>query len=286
MLFLLGAIIFNIIRTFVMKYSESHDGNRYGVTVFNYVTGTLLGYFFLKDKSLLSAGTDKCFVLGFAGINSFLFVAVLLLMQYNVYRNGAPLTTTFSRMGLIIPILVSAILFGEIPTIVKIIGILLSLGAVIYMNGGRKIEKTEEEYGVQKRSYGSLIILLICGGSEELMNKLFNVFGQMADQEAFIFYTFLFSTILSLGIFFSKNRSLTKRDMLSGIMIGIPNQLAATFILKAAGEIPAYIVYPCYSAGVIFAVNLINYLVFKEKLSRRESTAIVAIAAALVLINL
>lgn len=286
MIFLFGAILFNTIRTFVMKYSESHDGNRYGVTVFNYVTGTLLGYLFLEDKSLLSVCTGKGFVLGFAGINSFLFVAVLLLMQYNVHRNGAPLTTTFSRMGLIIPILASAVLFGEIPTMVKIIGILISLGAIIYMNGGGKGGDAEEEYNVQKRSYGSLIILLLCGGSEELMNKLFNVFGQMADQEAFIFYTFFFSTILSLGIFFAKNRSLTKRDMISGIMIGIPNQLAATFILKAAGEIPAYIVYPCYSAGVIFVVNLINYLVFKEKLSKRETTAIVAIAAALVLINL
>ena len=68
--------------------------------------------------------------------------------------------------------------------------------------------------------------------------------------------------------------------------MGIPNELAALLLLKAAGMLPAYLVYPCYSAGVIFAVNIVNMIVFREFLSKREYIATGKIAIALILINM
>ncbi len=49
---------------------------------------------------------------------------------------------------------------------------------------------------------------------------------------------------------------------------------------------PAYAVFPILSAGVILAVSIINYLIFKEKPSKQEKYAMVIIAASLVLINI
>ena len=40
-------------------------------------------------------------------------------------------------------------------------------------------------------------------------------------------------------------------------------------------------VYPTYSAGLILAVNVINYLVFREKLSKRQYLAMCMIGVAL-----
>lgn len=200
-------------------------------------------------------------------------------MQHNIKINGAPLTATFSRMGIIIPIIVSALLFNEVPSMLKITGIVISLIAVIYMNSGEKNEAS-------KKGAIALILLFISGGIEELMTKLFNVFGNADYQERFVFYTFLFSALISLFLCIKSGGKLSKRDIISGVFVGIPNQLAVLCIVKAVGELPAYIVYPCYSASVIFVVNVINFLIFREKLSKKEYIATGIIAFALILINI
>ena len=46
MIYLGLAILFNVIMNFAMKYSETHDCNRYGVTVFNYAAGIAVSYAF------------------------------------------------------------------------------------------------------------------------------------------------------------------------------------------------------------------------------------------------
>lgn len=279
MFYLIGAISFNVVRTFVMKYSESNSGNRYGVTFINYLVGTILGYLLMSDKTLIVQSSEGLFTLGFSAVDSFVFVACLVLMQHNIKINGAPLTATFSRMGIIIPIIVSALLFNEVPSMLKITGIVISLLAVIYMNSGEKNEAS-------KKGAIALILLFISGGIEELMTKLFNVFGNADYQERFVFYTFLFSAVISLLLCIRSGGKLSKRDIIAGVCVGIPNQLAALCIVKAVGELPAYIVYPCYSASVIFTVNVINFLVFREKLSKKEYIATGIIAFALILINI
>ena len=279
MFYLIGAISFNVVRTFVMKYSESNSGNRYGVTFVNYLVGTILGYLFMSDKTLIVQSGDGLFTLGFSAIDSFFFVACLVLMQHNIKINGAPLTATFNRMGIIIPIVVSALLFNEVPSMLKIAGIVISLLAVIYMNSGEKNEAS-------KKGAIALILLFVGGGVEELMTKLFNVFGNADYQERFVFYTFLFSAVISLFLCIKSGEKLSKRDVISGILVGIPNQLSSLCIVKAVGELPAYIVYPCYSASVIFTVNIINFLIFREKLSKKEYIATGIIAFALILINI
>ena len=279
MFYLLGAICSNVVRTFVMKYSESHSGNRYGVTFINYVVGTILGYLFMADKTLIVQNHDGIFTLGFAGINSFFFVVCLLLMQHNIKVNGAPITSTVNRMGIIIPISVSAILFAEMPSLLQIIGIAMALGAIIYMN-------SDPADRGKKSVKAALFLLFFCGGCEEMMSKLFNVYGNSGYQERFVFYTFLFSAIISMCLCIKSKEKIKKNDILAGILVGIPNQLAALCIVKAVGVLPAYLVYPCYSAGVIFSVNIVNFTLFKEILSKREYVATGIIAAALILINL
>ena len=74
--------------------------------------------------------------------------------------------------------------------------------------------------------------------------------------------------------------------MVAGVLVGIPNQLVVFATLKAAALLPAYMVYPVYSAAVILVVNVIDLVVFREKLTKRQYGGTVIIAVALALINL
>lgn len=54
--YLLSAIAANLIMTFLMRYSEHHDDNRYALNIWNYLAGTLISIIFLKDKSVIFSG--------------------------------------------------------------------------------------------------------------------------------------------------------------------------------------------------------------------------------------
>ena len=71
-----------------------------------------------------------------------------------------------------------------------------------------------------------------------------------------------------------------------GAATGVPNTFILYFSLRAVSVLPAYIVFPAYSAGVILLVNIFNYFVFRESLSKQEKVATGLVAIALILINL
>lgn len=189
------------------------------------------------------------------------------------------MTITFNRLGILIPTVLSAFLFREIPTVLKTAGLALAIFAILYMNG----EKTGNG---KKGVNGSLLALFAAGGCVDMMAKIFGIYGNPRLQEHFIFYTFAFSLILSIGICIVKNPKISRQDVIAGVLVGIPNQLTALCLLKAVASLPAYLVFPVQSASVILIVNVINFLLFRELLSRREYMGTGIIAAALVLINI
>lgn len=278
MIFLAGAIAANLCMTFLMKYSESHNGHRYALNIWNYLAGAIFSFFLLEDKSQILWLEDGGITLGLGVINGILYVAGLVLTQINIVRNGAPLSSTFGRLGVIIPTILSAIFFFEIPGGIQILGLVLAIAAIIYMNTGSKEEQPSFRLG--------LILTFISGGIGDFMNKVYSMYYDETAQTYFVMYTFFFALLVSIGIFIKDKSDMTLQDAIIGVCVGVPNQLTALLVLKASMTIPAFIVYPTYSAGIIIFVNIINYLVFREKLSKRQYIATAMIAVAIVCINL
>jgi multidrug transporter EmrE-like cation transporter len=88
-----------------------------------------------------------------------------------------------------------------------------------------------------------------------------------------------------MGLMLQKKERLGGKDLVFGLMVGIPNYFSSRFLLKALGYLPAIIVYPTYSVATISVVTLAGLVFFKEKLGRRQMAAIGIILAALVLLN-
>ncbi|MBM6716292.1 hypothetical protein H6B15_06420 [Gemmiger formicilis] len=56
--------------------------------------------------------------------------------------------------------------------------------------------------------------------------------------------------------------------------------------LGALTELPAFLVYPFYSVGVILIISVVSFFLFHERLNRRQMGAAGMILGALVLLNL
>ena len=138
MLYLIIAVLSNTFMTFIIRLSEKEKSNRFNVNTFNYLFGGILAYFVIRKESIFSFDGDYKYTLFLAVINAVLYITCLYLMQVNMKKNGAPLTTTYNRLGLLIPILVSVILFKEYPNQMQIIGCILAIIIIVIFSRNRK----------------------------------------------------------------------------------------------------------------------------------------------------
>ena len=132
----------------------------------------------------------------------------------------------------------------------------------------------------------SSVLALVLNGTADAMSKVFAQLGRRQDDGLFMFYIFLFAGLATLVLLVRQHRPLTRRDVLFGVAAGVPNFLSSRLLLAALTRLPAFLVYPCYSVGVILVISAASFFLFRERLNRRQLGAAGMILGALVLLNL
>ena len=278
MLYLLLAIASSALVSIAMRLSEGRTTGRINMLVVNYITCLALAAFYMDFGSLLP-GTDGIgLAVGLGLLTGLLYLLAFVLLQVNIRLNGVVMSATFMKLGLLVPMVLSIGLFGEIPSIIQSIGFLLAVAAIILIN----FEKNQ----TTMRFRLGLILLLLTGGGGDAMSKVFEQTGNPALSEYYLFYTFASALILCLALAAYKRERPGLGDLFFGLLVGIPNYFSARFLLKALGHIPAVIAYPTYSVATIITITAAGLFFFRETLSKRQKTAICIILAALVLLNI
>ena len=131
MLFLLLAILSSSVLAVVLKYLNTD--NTYGVYFVNYGTCALLAFLSMSPKSLWNGDPLP---LGLGAFSGLLYLAALVAYGASIRKSGAVLSSVFSRLGVLVPILLSVCLFGERPSPVQTVGLVLAAAAVVVMNLG------------------------------------------------------------------------------------------------------------------------------------------------------
>jgi drug/metabolite transporter (DMT)-like permease len=242
----------------------------------NYLMCTLLSMGFSGHDSLFPTGSTLTLLMGTA--QGLLYLVSFLLLNISTARNGVVLSSVFMKLGLLVPMVLSIFLFGELPSVLQLIGFVMALTAIFLINfePGQK----------QIRMNWLLLLLLIGGGSGDAMAKIFETWGDPSLASHFLLYTFLTALILCLALMKYKQQRIGRAELLFGLAIGIPNFFSAKFLLAALNSLPAVIVYPTYSVATMLVVTLAGALFFREKLNRNQWLALVIILLALVFLNI
>ena len=264
----------------VMRAAQKHTRNNISMLVFNYVMCTAFACFFtvFDTGSLIPSGSGAPFAVGLGLINGCLFLAAFILLQYNISNNGVVLASTFMKLGVLVPTLAAVIFFGETPTGMQIAGFILALAAIILINGRKEDNAASAKI--------MLIILLIAGGCADAMAKVYEVFGTEGLKSHFLLLTFLTALVLCVITARIKGQTVSEKDVLFGLVLGVPNYLSSRLLLISLGSVPAVIAYPTFSVGTIIIVSLVSLVFFRENLSRRQWAAIGIILLALALLNI
>lgn len=278
MLYLILAIVFSAMISVVMRLSERYISNDMSMLAMNYVTCAVLAAVYAGPTNLLPqvAGLGTALWLGI--LSGILYLGSFLLLHWNINKNGVVLPPTFMRLGVLVPITMSIVLFREMPGLSQLIGYVGALTAIALIHFDNGSGKAKNRWG--------LIFLLLGGGLTDAMAKVFEQLGSPALKDQYLFYTFATALILCVGLILLKKQRLGKMELLFGILIGIPNYISSRFLLLSLSHIPAVVAYPTYSVGAIIVVSTVGLLFFKEKFSRRRVLAMVLILVSLVLLNI
>lgn len=213
-----------------------------------------------------------------------LFISAFALMQLNVRKNGATISSSLFRMGAIIPMVLSIALFGEYPTPVGAGGIAVAIAATMLI--AVPVREKSDEDAPAPSARALLIPMVIAGGLADTMPKIFESTGSPTHEEAFILTTFATAFTICLAMLLRAHERPTGADVFGGAMLGIFNFLSTDLMLRALMELPAYLVYTGFSMGVVLITYAANALVMHERLTRRDNIALALVILALVLINL
>lgn len=278
MLYLMLAIISSALISLLMRWSEKYSKSNLAMLAMNYLMCCLMAGVFSGDQGLFpreAEGLGITLILGVIG--GAVYLAAFLMMQWNIAKSGVLLSSTFMKLGILVPTILSVLIFMDAAGPLKWAGVFVAAAAIVIMNGGGKLEW---------RHAGGLLLLLLCGGCADFMSKLFDELAPADLKGPFLFYIFATALILCLIFCLLKGQKPGVGDVLFGLAIGIPNYFSSHFFLTALETVPPMAAFPSFSVGTVLLVAPAGILLFGEKLNRRKIISLVLILASLVLLNL
>ena len=283
MLYLVLAVVSSVLISVLMRVSEKSVKNPMLLFVANYFVCILISIAYMGQITvdLHAPKIGTALVLGIC--SGILYLLGFLLLQYNIRKNGVVLSSTFMRLGVLVPTAMAVLVFHEKPNVTQLLGFLVAVAAILVMN-----LKMGEAKGQKAPGIVWLIILLLTGGFTDSLANVYDKAGNPDLKNQYLLFIFFVAFICSVigALLQVKKQKTNYMDFVWGFLIGIPNYYSARFLLLSLGKLPAILVYPAFNVATILVVTLVGVIGFKEKLEKNKVIALGMILLALVLLNI
>lgn len=228
----------------------------------NYLVASLIAFILLmlnEEKNF----SFEIFLFG-AGLGLF-FVLSFFAYAKAINYAGTGLATTSSRLSVIIPIILSIIIYKELPSKLHLVGFVFTLITLILFYFAMKQNHREGE-GIFK--YLFLLAVFAGIGINDFAMKVFNSWRHPAETPFFVFVIFSSALFYSSFYIIIKKIKISMHTALWGVALGVPNVLSTIFLLSALTMLPAILVYPLMNVGIILLTTILAFIFWKEKLNR------------------
>lgn len=240
------------------------------------------------NLSLLKADLNVILITLLSGVTTSVFVVSWLV---SVRRGAYMMLDVFLMLGVMVPILLSSVLFKEEIKANQWIGLAVLFVAVIIMCSYNNQIK-------EKMSLASLGLLILCGvanGLTDFSQKLFVKTVEGGSAAVFNFYTYVFSAAVLL-VFYLASRMGNKGEKggeikviknvgLYVLVMSVCLFLNSYFKTLAAGILPSALLYPLSQGASLILSSFMSALLFKERLTLKCIIGIVLSFIALIIIN-
>ncbi len=273
MLYLILSIICNTFLVVILKYyGKFNVQTLYGI-VWNYLVCALIGFLFIEDYKIISDFIHWKHA-WLSGILGFSFIAFFILIGKSTQILGVATTTTAFKLSFAIPTFAAVVLYSHQLNILQWTGVLLALASVFAIsfdkNGNTSRHSAKALYLMP------LIIFVGCG----LNDALFNYIQQKLLPEGWqhIITISIFFSAFFFGLFISiyKKDFYKPRNIIGGIILGIPNYGSLYFLLLALQRtgLESSKLFPINNLGIVVLSAVLGKILFKEHFSIQKAIGI------------
>lgn len=271
MFFLILSIVSSVFIGNLLKFfQKDKDSSILLILLSNYFIATCISFVQL-NKIKINLNFFDLFCGIFVGV---LYFLNFLIYNKNMKENGISLSISIMRVSLIIPLFLSVLFFKEKMTLNLLSGTLFIILAFVL------IAKIKERI-----NRILIFLLLINTGVSESGLKFYDVYGNN-DTSFFLFILFMSAFFFNLLVFIIKKEKFNIKNILYGILIGIPNHFMSFFFLTSLKYIPASIAYPFLGGGIVMGGIFTDVIFWKSKPTFRQYFIFILLLTGVILLNL
>lgn len=291
MIYISLAILTSIFLLAVFKLFQRFGVNSFAAIIVNYITAAITGLVVLQEPFTLSNITNAswlkiCLPLGV------LFISIFYLISLTAQRISLATASIANKMSVVIPVLYSVFMLGESLNYVKFIGILVALLSVVLSSW------SGDKHGDLKKLIWLPTLVFIGSGLIDLSINAANAFYIKSETDSALFSITTFISAFSVGIAtliiliiagkLKARDVLNFKNLLGGVVLGIPNFFSIYFIFKSLDTklLSSSQLFPVLNVSNVMLSGLVGWLIFKEKLSPVNFIGIALALLAIILIAL
>ncbi|MDX6746888.1 EamA family transporter [Polaribacter sp. PL03] len=285
MIFLLLSILFSTGLFVIFKYFGIYKIDVLKAIFVNYIVAFSMGFLLAERQIPISEIYLEPWFPGSLVLGA-LFISIFFVMAMTAQKNGVSVTSIAGKMSVVVPVLFGIVLYNESVTFLKILGIIIALIAVY-------LSSVKEEKSQSKGTLLFPILLFIGSGTIDTLLKYVQV-NHVADEDVSIFSGSLFGIAAIFGFIILIIKTIKKREsfglknIVAGIILGVPNYYSIVFLIKALQnkEFESSTLFTINNVAIVIVSTLVGLLLFKEKFSLKNRIGVALAILGIILVTI
>lgn len=279
MLYLILCVLLNSILAVLLKLYSNFNVNLFQAIIFNYWVCVITGCVFIGYMPLTYQNIQQPWY-PFSIIAGVGFVFVFNIFALGTQWCGINAATIANKISLVIPFICSIYLYNEPITATSVLAILMSFPAIYYST--TQANTTTKKSDINKNTFLLLVLFMSSGFLDALMKYLEYNFLHDVSQEPiltiFIFFNAgIIGSIILIILLILKKAKFAWRNVLAGIILGIPNYFSIYFFIKmlSSNFLNSAKLIPLNNICIMLCSSAFALLIVKEKLAKKQIVGLI-----------
>jgi drug/metabolite transporter (DMT)-like permease len=285
LIYLLLSILFSTGLFVIFKYFGIYKIAILKAIFINYIIAFSMGFLLAERKIPINEIYLEPWFSG-ALILGALFVSVFFIMAMTAQRNGVSVTSIAGKMSVVIPVLFGVILYNESVTFLKVAGIIIALIAVY-------LSSVKEDKLAKNGTLLFPVLLFLGSGIIDTLLKYVQT-NYVDEQDVSIFSGSLFGIAAVFGFIILTIKTIKKpesfglKNIVAGIILGVPNYYSIIFLIKALQNknFESSTLFTINNVAIVIVSTLVGLLFFKEKFSLKNKIGVALAVLGIVLVTI
>jgi len=289
MLFLILSILTSSLIQVIFKYFSKHEVDNIQAIPVNYLTCLLIGLLFNSapiTNSELFSFQNAWFIHSFS--LGLMFIVIFLAMAKCAQEISISVGAVAAKMGVLFPVVFGWFFLKEEITPILFTGISLSLVSILLVG------RLHPDHPLKGTRLALLPVVIFLGSGfiDTNLKILENNYFEQVDAHHIVSAIFLGAFISGMVLiaynYIRKRHRIKKKNLIAGVLLGIPNYFSIYFLMRALHHKGALTVYvmPFNNVGIVLLSVVLSVIIFREQLNNKTKWGIFVAMLSIVLIGL